>query len=78
MNHFFKVKSLEEVMTHVKDFSPVESETIPVFDAFSRILAGDLVAKKDLPGFRRATMDGYAVASGSTFGASLRLNLGIL
>lgn len=70
MNHFFKVKSLEEVMTHVKDFSPVESETIPVFDAFSRILAGDLVAKKDLPGFRRATMDGYAVASGSTFGAS--------
>ncbi len=70
MNHFFKVKSLEEIMERVKDFSPVESEIIPVFDAFSRILAEDLTAKKDLPGFRRATMDGYAVAASSTFGAS--------
>ncbi len=70
MNHFFKVKSLEEVMERVKDFLPVESETIPVADAFSRILAEDLIAKKDLPGFRRATMDGYAVAANSTFGAS--------
>jgi len=70
MNHFFKVKSLEEVMERIKDFSSVESETIPVFEAFSRILAEDLIAKKDLPGFRRATMDGYAVAASSTFGAS--------
>ncbi len=70
MNHFFKVKSLEEVMERVKDFSPVESETISVFDSFSRILSEDLIAKKDLPGFRRATMDGYAVAASSTFGAS--------
>jgi len=70
MNHFFKVKSLEEVMERIKDFSSVESETIPVFEAFSRILAEDLIAKKDLPGFRRASMDGYAVAASSTFGAS--------
>jgi molybdopterin molybdotransferase len=70
MNHFFKVKSLEEVMERVKDFSLVDSELIPVGDAFSRVLARDLVAKIDLPGFRRATMDGYAVAANSTFGAS--------
>ena len=70
MNHFFKVKSLEEVMEWVKDFSLVESELIPVGDAFSRVLARDLVAKRGLPGFRRATMDGYAVAANSTFGAS--------
>ncbi len=70
MNHFFKVKSLEEVMERVKDFSLVDSELIPVGDAFSRVLARDLVAKTDLPGFRRATMDGYAVAANSTFGAS--------
>ncbi len=70
MNHFFKVRSLEEVMDRVKDFSFVESEIIPVFDSFSRVLAEDLVAKTDMPGFRRATMDGYAVAANSTFGAS--------
>jgi molybdopterin molybdotransferase len=70
MNHFFKVKSLEEVMERVKDFSLVDSELIPVGDAFSRVLARDLVARIDLPGFRRATMDGYAVAANSTFGAS--------
>ncbi|CCK78472.1 molybdopterin molybdotransferase MoeA [Desulfobacula toluolica] len=70
MNHFFKVKSLEEVKSLIKEFSPVGSETIPVCDAFSRILASDLIAPKDMPGFRRATMDGYAVVSSSTFGAS--------
>lgn len=70
MNHFFKVKSLEEVMERIKEFSPVESELIPVGDCFSRVLARELVAKMDLPGFRRATMDGYAVAANSTFGAS--------
>ncbi len=70
MNHFFKVKSLEEVMALTEQFSPVGSETIPVCDAFSRILARDLIAPKDMPGFRRATMDGYAVVASSTFGAS--------
>ena len=70
MNHFFKVKSLEEVMALTGEFSPVESEKIPVSEAYSRVLARDLVAKKDMPGFRRATMDGYAVEASSTFGAS--------
>ncbi len=70
MNHFFKVKTLEEVMSLTKEFSAVEPEIIPVSDAFSRVLAKDLFAKKDMPGFRRATMDGYAVAAKSTFGAS--------
>jgi molybdopterin molybdotransferase len=70
MNHFFKVKSLEEVMEMAKDFSCLESENIPVSDAFSRVLAQDLTAKKNMPGFRRATMDGYAVVASSTFGVS--------
>ena len=70
MNHFFKVKSLEEVMALTGKFFPVETEKIPVSKAFSRVLAQDLVAKKNMPGFMRATMDGYAVAASSTFGAS--------
>ncbi|MCF6249498.1 MAG: molybdopterin molybdotransferase MoeA [Desulfobacula sp.] len=70
MNHFFNVKSLEEVMDLAKIFSQVGSENIDVVDAYSRILARDLVAPRDMPGFRRATMDGYAVKASSTFGAS--------
>jgi len=70
MDHFFNVKSLEEVMALTGKFFPVESEKIPVSEAFSRVLARDLIAKKDMPGFKRATMDGYAVAASSTFGAS--------
>jgi len=70
MTHFFKVKSLEEVLSLKEVFSPVEVETIPVEASYSRILAKDLAAPKDLPGFRRATMDGYAVVASSTFGAS--------
>ncbi|WP_457552624.1 molybdopterin molybdotransferase MoeA [Desulfobacula sp.] len=70
MSYFFKVKSLEEVMALREKFSPVESEKIPVFEAFSKVLARDLIAPRDMPGFKRATMDGYAVVAGSTFGAS--------
>jgi len=70
MSYFFKVKSLEAVMALTGNFLPVGTETIPVLNAFSRVLAQDLVAKKDMPGFKRATMDGYAVAADSTFGAS--------
>jgi len=52
------------------EFLNVQVETIPVEASYSRVLATDLVAPKDLPGFRRATMDGYAVVASSTFGAS--------
>ena len=35
-----------------------------------RILASDIIADVDLPGFARSTMDGYGVRAASTFGAS--------
>ncbi len=70
MNHFFKVKSLEEVLALKCNFSALEPETIDVSNAYSRVLSSDLAARDDMPGFRRATMDGYAVKASSTFGAS--------
>lgn len=70
MNHFFKVKSLEEVMALRKQFSPVGHENIPVSQSFSRILARNFCAPEDMPGFRRSTMDGYAVTADNTYGAS--------
>jgi molybdopterin molybdotransferase len=39
-------------------------------EAFGRVLSRDVLAPEDLPGFSRSTMDGYAVMSGDTFGAS--------
>lgn len=70
MNHFFKVKSLEEVLALRETFPCLESERVGVWQSCSRVLAEDLKAPADLPGFRRATMDGYAVRASSTFGAS--------
>ncbi len=70
MNHFFKVKSLEEVMGLVDHFPAMPTETVTLPQASGRILGQDIVAHQDLPGFRRSTMDGYAVQSAATFGAS--------
>ncbi|MBF0573655.1 MAG: molybdopterin molybdotransferase MoeA [Desulfamplus sp.] len=70
MNHFFKVKTLEQVEALADQFSCVSVEKVPITDSFFRILAKDIDATHDIPGFRRATMDGYALHSGSTFGAS--------
>ncbi len=70
MTHFFKVKTLEQVMALVPEFAATGTESIHLYEAVSRVLAVDIYADHDLPGFRRSTMDGYAVHSASTFGAS--------
>ncbi|HBT88254.1 molybdopterin molybdotransferase MoeA [Desulfobacter sp.] len=70
MTGFFKVKSLGDVLGMTRLFSPVGMEELHTLDAFSRVLAKDLVAGENLPGFRRSCMDGYAVNAASTFGAS--------
>jgi molybdopterin molybdotransferase len=48
----------------------VRAETIPTPEGLGRVLAEDLVAPSPLPSFVRSTMDGYAVRSPDTFGAS--------
>lgn len=70
MKDFFKVKTLEQVMDLVDTFEQVEQETVSIFDAVFRVLGQTIAADQDLPGFRRSTMDGYAVQAESTFGAS--------
>lgn len=51
--------------------SPVEErESIPIEDACGRVLASDALSPEDLPPFNRAAMDGYAVRSRETRGAS--------
>ena len=46
------------------------AETVALAAAAGRVLAEALVSEVDVPGFDRATMDGYAVVAESTEGAS--------
>ncbi len=45
-------------------------ETVPLTAALGRVLAEDVTAGEDVPGFDRSTVDGYAVRAADTFGAS--------
>lgn len=46
------------------------TEAVPLTAAVGRVLARDVVAETDVPGFDRSTVDGYAVRAADTFGAS--------
>jgi len=62
------------------DLAPLEAEILPLNAALGRVLADDVVAALDVPSFDRSNVDGFAVQSADTFGASedrpreLRLN----
>jgi putative molybdopterin biosynthesis protein len=62
------------------DAAPLAPERVPLERALARVLAEDVVAALDVPGFDRANMDGFAVRAQDTFGASeeapVRLRLG--
>lgn len=49
---------------------PLDTEIIPLHLAAGRVLATAVDSDVDVPGFDRATMDGYAVVAESTDGAS--------
>jgi molybdopterin molybdotransferase len=44
--------------------------TIPLTEAYNRVLAEDITAKEDLPRFDRSAVDGYAIRADDTVGAS--------
>ena len=44
---------------------PVDSETVPLLDASTRVLAKPVTARRDQPPFAASAMDGYAVVSGA-------------
>lgn len=69
---FRKLSSLSYALETLLDLcSPVdEKEKIQIEDACGRVLAYDALSPEDLPSFNRAAMDGYAVRSHETRGAS--------
>src|SRR5207253_1902289 len=66
------------------DLRPLPPEEIALADALGRVLAADVVAPLDVPGFDRSNVDGFAVRAEDTFGASeddprtVRLNAEVL
>ncbi len=52
------------------DADPLPAETVPLADALGRVLAEDVRAEVDVPGFDRSNMDGFAVRAEDTYGAS--------
>jgi molybdopterin molybdotransferase len=53
-----------------RDLSPVV-ETVSLADAFGRVLAEGVTSEVNVPPFRRAAMDGWAVRGEETFGATV-------
>ncbi|MCE2392111.1 MAG: molybdopterin molybdotransferase MoeA [Proteobacteria bacterium] len=62
------VEDVERLLA--SDLRPLEPETVPVGGCAGRVLAEDVAARHDVPGFRRAAMDGFALRGEATFGAS--------
>jgi len=70
MREFFEVVTLEQASSHLTRFQRVGTERVSLADATGRVVAATVRSDIDLPGFRRSTMDGFAVDAASTFGAS--------
>jgi molybdopterin molybdotransferase len=49
---------------------PLEAEPLGLREALGRVLAADVAAGEDVPGFDNSAMDGYAVRAADTAGAS--------
>ena len=67
---FRTLLSLDDARAAVLDHLPrVELVTLPLEEAFGRILGERVQSQVDVPGFDRAAMDGYAVRSADTLEA---------
>lgn len=69
---FLKLVPVEEALEQLFAALPdaeVASESVALADALGRVVASDVTAPEDMPGFTRSSMDGYAVRAADTFGA---------
>jgi putative molybdopterin biosynthesis protein len=67
---FRSLISLEEARSIVLLHPPLaEARTVPLSDALGRILAEKVVSSVDVPGFSRASMDGFAIRAADALAA---------
>src|SRR5215218_2952506 len=67
---FFTVKTVSEALAGFRPARRTQVETVALDDALGRVPAESLSATHALPGFARATVDGFAVRAADTYGAS--------
>jgi molybdopterin molybdotransferase len=67
---FFTVRTVSEALTGFRPARRTAVERVGLDDALGRVPAEPLAAPHDLPGFARATVDGFAVRAADTYGAS--------
>ena len=66
-----RMLGVDEARERILDaVSPLEPGDIPLLDALGLVLASDVVSTVNIPPFRNSAMDGYAVRSLDTSGAS--------
>lgn len=71
-SQFLNVVSRDEATARFRGhlrLAPLGEERVPLAAALGRVLARDIVAEIDVPGFDRANVDGFAVQAQDTFGA---------
>ncbi|MBI3786793.1 MAG: molybdopterin molybdotransferase MoeA [Ignavibacteriales bacterium] len=70
--------SFDEAKRVVLEYVPnLPAESIALFEAHQRVLAKDIVANEDIPPFNNASMDGYALYSDDTVGATATQNVSL-
>lgn len=70
MSSHCSLQSVEDVFDHIRKFPLLPAEETALDECLGRILAQPFFAPENLPGFDRATRDGFAVKAKSLLGAS--------
>jgi len=71
MSLFLQVVSVSKAIDEIRTLAVrCGDEPVPLVEALHRILADDVRADVDIPGFTRSVVDGYAVRSADTTGSS--------
>lgn len=71
---FLKIKEVDEAKKIIADLFDelytIKSRKISIEDGYNQVIFNDIISSIDLPPFNRSLMDGFAVKSEDTFGAS--------
>lgn len=71
MRGFAERADVEDVLALLeRETRALGAESTALLEAFGRVLASDVSAAVDVPGFTRSAMDGYAIRGAESFGAS--------
>ncbi len=74
-SQFLKLASRDEAVARFQKYlslQPLGIESVELSQSLDRVLAQDVIANIDIPGFDRSNMDGFAVCSQDVAGASER------